>query len=230
MADGRERSTPTSARGDGTIRLVIVEDQVAIAEELAALIGSEPDIVIVGIANTTQEAIEILIDAPDSIVLCDIMLDRKGDGFELLRRFGDRHSFVMLTAYDFQSHHAAAVAGGAAGYLSKLSDSSTIIRTIRRVATGEVSLPATVMESARHAPSLPTIRERQLLMMLTAGASTDDIALALGIKVKTVEGMLRRLYDRYGTANRTQLVRFSMHQGWLTSEQPTSFEQDATDG
>jgi DNA-binding NarL/FixJ family response regulator len=56
--------------------------------------------------------------------------------------------------------------------------------------------------------------------MLTAGASNDDIAYALGIKVKTVEGMLRRLFDRYGTANRTQLVRFSMRQGWLTNQAP----------
>jgi DNA-binding NarL/FixJ family response regulator len=126
----------------------------------------------------------------------------------------------MLTAYDYQAHHAAAVAGHAAGYLSTLSDAATLVRTIRRVAAGEAAIPAPVLESARRAPAAPTPRERQLLTMLTAGASNDDIAYALGIKVKTVEGMLRRLFDRYGTANRTQLVRFSMRQGWLTNQAP----------
>jgi DNA-binding NarL/FixJ family response regulator len=202
------------------IRIVLVEDHPAIADGLAALLGSEPDLEIVGIAHTLREAEEMLERAPFAIVLCDVMLEGRDDGFELLRRFGSTQPFIMLTAYDFQAHHAAAVAGGAAGYLSKLSDAATIARTIRRVAAGESAIPAPVMESARRAPAPPTARERQLLTMLTAGASNDDIAFAMGIKVKTVEGMLRRLYDRYGTANRTQLVRFSLHQGWLTNEPP----------
>ena len=127
---------------------------------------------------------------------------------------------MILTAYDYQSHHATAVAAGAAGYLSKLSNAETIVRTIRRVAAGEPAIPAPILESARRAPAAPTSRERELLTMLTAGASNDEIAVSMRIKVKTVEGMLRRLYDRYGTANRTQLARFAMRQGWLTNELP----------
>jgi DNA-binding NarL/FixJ family response regulator len=126
----------------------------------------------------------------------------------------------MLTAYDFQAHHATAVAAGAAGYLSKLSDAEAMVRAIRKVAAGESAIPAPVMDSARRAPAVPTARERELLTMLIAGASNDEISYAMGIRVKTVEGMLRRLYDRYGTANRTQLVRFAMRQGWLTNEPP----------
>jgi DNA-binding NarL/FixJ family response regulator len=202
------------------IRVVFVEDHPAIAEGLAALIGAEPDIEIVGIAHNLADAEAMLEGTAADVILCDVMLEGRDDGFQLLRRFGNRQPFIMLTAYDYQAHHAAAVAGHAAGYLSKLSDVATIVRTIRRVAAGEAAIPAPVMESARRAPATPTARERQLLTMLTAGASNDDIAFAMGIKVKTVEGMLRRLYDRYGSANRTQLVRFSMHQGWLMNEAP----------
>ena len=127
---------------------------------------------------------------------------------------------MILTAYDYQAHHATAVAEGAAAYLSKLSDAETIVRTIRRAASGEATMPAAVLESARRAPASPSTRERELLTMLTSGASNDEIAAAMAIRVKTVEGMLRRLYDRYGTANRTQLARFAMRQGWLTNEAP----------
>jgi DNA-binding NarL/FixJ family response regulator len=202
------------------IGLVIVDDHPAIAEGLAGLVGAEVDIEIVGVAHTVPEAEAVVEASPSAVVLCDVMLEGRDDGFQLLRRFGEGQPFIMLTAYDYQAHHAAAVAGHAAGYLSKLSDAATIVRTIRRVAAGEAAIPAPVLESARRAPAAPTPRERQLLTMLTAGASNDDIAYALGIKVKTVEGMLRRLFDRYGTANRTQLVRFSMRQGWLTNQAP----------
>ena len=202
------------------IDVVIVEDHPAIAEGLAALIGAEHDIDVVGIAHSLADADPLIRDVSPQVVLCDVMLEGRDDGFELLRRFGGRSRFVILTAYDYQSHHAMAVARGAAGYLSKLSNAETIVRTIRRVAAGEVAIPATVMESARRAPVAPTTRERELLTMLTAGASNDEIAIEMRIKVKTVEGMLRRLYDRYGTANRTQLARFAMRQGWLTNELP----------
>ena len=200
--------------------LVIVEDHPAIAEALAALIGSEPDIVVVGIAHGLDDGDALIREANPHVVLCDVMLGGRDDGFELLRRHGGHSRFVILTAYDYQSHHATAVAAGAAGYLSKLSDAETIVRTIRRAAAGEPAIPAPILESARRAPPAPTSRERELLAMLTAGASNDEIAVAMRIKVKTVEGMLRRLYDRYGTANRTQLARFAMRQGWLTNELP----------
>ena len=202
------------------IDLVIVEDHPAIAEALAALIGSEPDIDVVGIAHGLDDGDRLIRDLAPQVVLCDVMLAGRDDGFELLRRFGSSSRFVILTAFDYQSHHATALAEGAAGYLSKLSDADTIVRTIRRVAAGELAIPAPVLESARRAPAAPTTRERELLTMLTAGASNDEIAVAMRIKVKTVEGMLRRLYDRYGTANRTQLARFAMRQGWLTNELP----------
>lgn len=202
------------------IDLVIVEDHRAIAEALAVLIDAEPDINVIGVAHGLDEGDALIRAREPQVVLCDVMLEGRDDGFELLRRFGGRSRFVILTAYDYQSHHATAVAGGAAGYLSKLSNAETIVRTIRRVAAGEPTIPAPILESARRAPAAPTSRERELLTMLTAGASNDEIAAAMRIKVKTVEGMLRRLYDRYGTANRTQLARFAMRQGWLTNELP----------
>jgi DNA-binding NarL/FixJ family response regulator len=202
------------------ITIAVVEDHPAIADGLATLIAAEPDIEVVAIANGLDQADALIRGTSPQVVLCDIMLAGRDDGMELLRRFGTRSRFVMLTAFDYQSHHATAVAAGAAGYLSKLSDAETIVQVIRRVAAGEMAIPAPVIESARRAPSAPTTRERELLAMLSAGASNDDIAVAMRIKVKTVEGMLRRLYDRYGTANRTQLARFAIRQGWLTHELP----------
>jgi DNA-binding NarL/FixJ family response regulator len=199
------------------IRLLIVEDHPAIAEGLAALIGAEPDIEIVGTANDPGTAESLIASLGPDVVLCDIMLSGRDAGFDLLSRHRIVTRFLMYSAFDYQAHHARAVRLGASGYLPKTTDASTIVRTIRRIREGHTAFPAPVLESARGAPRPPTLRELELLRLLVDGASNDDIAAALGIRVKTVEGTIRRLFDRYDRSNRTQLARYALDQGWLTS-------------
>jgi DNA-binding NarL/FixJ family response regulator len=198
------------------IRLLIVEDHPAIAEGLAALIGAEPDLEIVGIANDAAAAETLIASLGPDVVLCDIMLEGRDAGFDLLSRHRAVTRFLMYSAFDFQAHHARAVKLGAAGYLPKTSDAETIVRTIRRIREGHAVFPGRVLESARGAPRQPTARELELLRLLVDGASNDEIAAALGIRVKTVEGTIRRLFDRYDRTNRTQLARYALDQGWLT--------------
>ena len=202
------------------IRLLIVEDHPAIAEALAALLGSEPDIQVEGVATTADRAERMIDDLSPDVVLCDVMLGGRDAGFDLVERAGSRTRFLMLTAYDYQSYHLRAVRVGAAGYLSKMSDAKTIAATIRRIHGGHRGFSMDILRSASQAPTVPTRREMQLLDLLSEGATNDEIATALGIRAKTVEGMLRRLFDRYAVGNRTQLARYAARQGWLTSWQP----------
>ena len=196
-------------------RLVIVEDHTAIAQALALLLGS-PDVTVVGIANDVESADRLIEDEAPDVVLCDIMLGGRDAGFDLLDRHGPQARFLLYTAYDFPAHHARAMSGGAAGLLSKTADAGTIAQALRHVADGGTWFPAKVVDSARQAPRPPTGREHQLLVLLAEGASNEVMARQLGLRVKTVEGMIRRLFDRYGVDNRTQLARFAMRQGWLT--------------
>jgi DNA-binding NarL/FixJ family response regulator len=202
------------------IRLIVVEDHPAIGAGLAVLIGATPDIEVLGVAHDEPSA-DALIDrtAPD-IVLCDVMLGGRDAGFDLLARHGTTTRFLLYSAFDYQAHHARAVKGGAAGFVSKMADADTIVRLIHRAAEGRSAFSGDVLESARDAPRPPTDREHELLTLLADGASNDDIAIALGVRVKTVEGMIRRLFDRYGLDNRTQLARYAMRQGWLTADGP----------
>jgi DNA-binding NarL/FixJ family response regulator len=202
-------------------RVLVVEDHPAIAEGLAALIGAEPDIDIVGIANDAATAESLIASLGPDVVLCDIMLEGRDAGFDLLSRHRTVTRFLLYSAFDYQAHHARAVKLGAAGYLPKTTSADTIIRTIRRIREGHTGFSGRVLESARGAPRQPTARELQLLRLLVDGASNDAIADALGIRVKTVEGTIRRLFDRYDRTNRTQLARYALEQGWLTSEART---------
>jgi DNA-binding NarL/FixJ family response regulator len=199
------------------IRVVVVEDHPAIAEGLAALLRAEPDLKVLGVATDAGLAEHMIVELAPDVVLCDVMLDGRDAGFDLAGRLSDRARFLMLTAYDVQSNHVRAVRVGAAGYLSKMSDARTIATAIRRIHAGHRSFSTDVLRSASQAPASPTARELQLLELLARGATNEAIASSLGVRVKTVEGMLRRLFDRYDVDNRTQLARFAVTQGWVGS-------------
>jgi two-component system NarL family response regulator len=198
------------------IGVAIVEDHPAIAEGLAALIGSEPDIEITWVAGSERTADELLTTRPPDIVLCDVMLDGRDDGFELLARHGRAVRFILYTAFEFPAHHARALQGGAAGVLSKIASAEEIVAAIRRVDDGGTAFPAHVLQSARQAPRPPTARELDIVSLVVEGLSNDELAARLGLSPKTVEGSLRRLFERYSCDNRTQLARLAMRQGWLT--------------
>jgi len=198
------------------IRVAIVEDHAAIAHGLAALIGGEPDIDIAWVSSTARDADSRLgTDRPD-VVLCDVMLSGRDAGFELLERHGSRARFILYTAFDFPDHHRRALEGGAAGFLPKVTPAERIVAAIHTVNAGKRVFPSQILRSARAAPRPPTPRELQLLRYVAEGIPNDELADRLGIRPKTVEGSLRRLFERYGCENRTQLARFAMRQGWLT--------------
>ena len=197
------------------IRVALVEDHPAIAEGLATLIGGEPDIKVAWVAGNTSSAAELLTDQAVDVVLCDVMLSGRDAGFDLLAEHGDAARFVMYTAFDFPAHHARALEGGAAGFVSKVAPAEEIVEAIRVAHAGGRSYPPRILQSARRAPHRPSARELELLTQLAEGASNEELAARLHLSQKTVEGWIRRMFDRYGCDNRTQLARFAMRQGWL---------------
>jgi DNA-binding NarL/FixJ family response regulator len=199
------------------IRLLLVEDHPAIADGVAGLLRAAGDIEVLGIAGEAAGAVALIERQRPDVVLCDVMLGERAGGLELLEADGRGARFLMYSAFDYPAHHRRAVACGAAGYVSKLADTDTLLRAIRRVAAGETAFPDDVLRSARLAPRTPTARELELLELLVGGASNDEMAARMDIRMKTVEGVIRRLFDRYDVGNRTQLARLAILQGWLTS-------------
>lgn len=206
---------PVVPKTDDRVAVLIVEDHLAIGRALAALIDSADDLSIAGVATNLLEAERSLRTSEPAVVLCDVMLGGDATGFDLLQRWAADARFLMYSAFDLPGYHARAVELGAAGYLSKMADLDTLLGAIRRVAAGTTWFEPTTLVSARRAPRPPTDREAAVLGLLVDGASNRAIAARLGVSVKTVEGVLRRLFDRYDVQNRTELVRLAQRQGWL---------------
>jgi DNA-binding NarL/FixJ family response regulator len=199
------------------IRLALVEDHAVLAQGLEALLDDEADIVLVGTATDDTSARELIGRTHPDIVLCDIVLGGERDGLRLLslaRRRG-RPRFIMFSAFGRPDYYAQALEGGASGYLMKVVSIEQLTRAIRVVASGGNAFPSAVLRSARAALRRPTERQREVIALVAEGRRNDEIAQRLSIQVKTVEGQLRRLFDRYGVANRTGLVRVAQREGWL---------------
>jgi DNA-binding NarL/FixJ family response regulator len=209
------------------MRLLIVEDHPALARGLALLLGANPDIAVTGVCTDAPSALDAIGRTHPDVVLCDVMLGGRDAGFDLLAAYGSRCAFLMYSAYDFPAHHARAIGGRAAGFVSKTADPEVLVRALRQVGAGGRWFPPEIVASARSAARPPTGRECELLTLLARGASNDTIATRLGIRVKTVEGMFRRLFDRYDVGNRTQLVQLAQREGWLTSGPAPAFAATA---
>lgn len=202
----------------GVIRVAVVEDHPATAEGLAALLGAEPDIVVVGTAPDLGRARALIRSEHPSVVLCDVELAGGGRGFELLVEENDPPSLpaiVFLSSYDYPAFYAMALERGAAGYLLKTESVPEIVRAIRRAAAGDKTFDVMHRRAAGGSPRAPSEREVQLIGLLAAGRSNEEIASDLGISVRTVESHLRRLFARYGVLSRTELALLAVREGWI---------------
>ena len=199
------------------INLAIVEDHAVVAQGLGALLADEPDITLAGTASDMAAARELLARAQPDVVLCDVVLGDTEDGLRLLsmsRRAG-APAFIMFSAFARPDYHARALELGASGYLPKLISIDQLTKAIRAVAAGGKAFPPSVLRSAREALRRPSERQREVILLVAEGHRNDEIARRLSIQVKTVEGQLRRLFDRYGVTNRIGLVRLAEREGWI---------------
>lgn len=199
------------------IRLAIVDDHPAILDAVAGAVAARPGIAIVGRATGVDEAVELVERTTPDVVLCDVWIGGQPGGLELVKRYGGGRGprMLMLSGFEQTSFLRVAFDAGAAGYLSKASEIDEILDAIEAVAAGENRFPAMTLRALRDAPRQPSGRELEALRLLARGATNDEIAVGLGISIKTVESHLRRLFGRYGVLSRTELALLAVREGWL---------------
>lgn len=110
----------------------------------------------------------------------------------------------------------AAYERGARGYVLKTAELSEIVAAVRTVALGEMAFSAAALRHVRAALRRPSDREIEVLTLLVAGAANEEIAHQLYLSLKTVESHFRRLFNRYGVMNRTELAVLAVREGWVT--------------
>ncbi len=204
-----------------TIRLAIVDDHPIVRDGTAGLFAGRPEVEVVAVGSTLEEARSILaaLDPPD-VLLLDIQLG-SDSGLALLpgaaeeagvgTRGAHRTAIVLLTAFDYPQYAAAALQLGAAGFVVKTAPVAELVAAVASAAAGRLAFD----DRARGHLDRLTGRELEIARLATAGRSNDEIGRALGIATKTVEAHLGRLYARFDVASRTELAARAVREGWL---------------
>ena len=179
-----------------------------------------PGIRAIGFATNLDDAVARIRERSPSVVICDVMLGDRPNGFELIDRLRTLGSepppVIYLSQYANAVLYQQAIAVGAAGYLSKTVEPHALRGAVLAVAGGSTVFPrAAITPDQRAGPRLPSPREVEILGMLADGRSNSEIAARLGIGETTVETHVSRLLARYNVSTRAQLAVFADRQGWL---------------
>ncbi|MFI8433632.1 response regulator [Streptomyces sp. NPDC079020] len=210
-----------------TVRILLCDDHAVVRAGLLALLGSEPDIEVVGEAGSGEEAVALAARLAPDVVLMDLQLGAGIDGVEATRRItaagsgpGARTAHVLvLTTYDTDADITRAIEAGATGYLLKAERPEELFAAIHSAAQGRTTLspPVASRVMARMRKPLPTLTERELdiLGQLSQGLGNRDIARALFISEATVKTHLGRIYDKLGVDTRAGAVAVAKEQRLL---------------
>ncbi len=215
---GELRAPATGSRSPHEValtRVAIVDDHPVVASAVAALLAAEPGLEMVGVALNIARAVEMLERTRPDVVVCDTQLGDES-GFGLLERYkSGRPAFVMYSSYDYPIYHRAAFEAGAAAFVLKMAQPAELVAAIMTAATGQSAFSPTTMRAVHSVGDVPTARELAVLERLAGGQSTPEIAAALGIRPRTVDGHLGSLFDRIGVGGRTELVLYAIREGWI---------------
>ena len=204
-----------------TVRILLCDDHVVVRAGLLALLGSTPDIEVVGEAGSGEEAVAMAAKLKPDVVLMDLQLGVGIDGVEATRRIAPTGVHVLvLTTYDTDADITRAIEAGATGYLLKAERPEELFAAIHSAAQGRTALSppvaSRVMDRMRGAagPSL-TDRERDILGQLAHGLGNKEIARALFISEATVKTHLGRIYAKLGVDTRAGAVAVAKEQRLL---------------
>jgi DNA-binding NarL/FixJ family response regulator len=202
------------------VRLLIVDDHPVVREGLRAVLGTEPDIDVVGECGSGTEAVRLAAELRPDVVLMDLRLPDL-DGVEATRRIVAAGSagVLVLTTYDTDGDIVRAVAAGATGYLLKDSPRQELTAAVRASARGETVLAATVaaklVTSVRGGRPALTPRELDVLRCIAAGRSNPETGRLLFISETTVKSHVTRIFEKLSVNDRTAAVTVAIARGIL---------------
>jgi DNA-binding NarL/FixJ family response regulator len=192
------------------IRVAVVDDHPLVREGTAAIVARAEDMEIAGVAGSLEE-LRPMLDGSVEVLLLDLRLGQES-GFDLLRSQTDAPmpAVVVLTSYDYPQYADAALRLGAAGFVVKTAPTAELLDAIRRAAAGGLAFGVRPGNGVALSG-----REREVLRLVVEGASNDEIGSRLDISSRTVESHLRRLFERFDVASRTELAARALREGWL---------------
>jgi two-component system nitrate/nitrite response regulator NarL len=215
----------THADSGSKVRVLVVDDHTLFRRGLVALLAADGRFEVVGEAADANEAQRAAAQCRPQVILLDNHLPGVAgvDALPALRAAAPQARVLMLTVSEDERDLAAALRGGAAGYLLKTADSDELAQAIERAARGEASFsaamtpklavafgggaaaaPETTAPADDDALASLSPREREILELIARGHSNKEIARALAIAETTVKIHVQHILRKLNLSSRVQ--------------------------
>jgi len=222
-----------------TIRVLLADDQNLIRAGFRVLVDSAPDLEVVGEATTGLEAVELARNTRADVVLMDIRMPEL-DGLAATRQITADENLagvrvLILTTFEVDEYVLEALRAGASGFLGKGVEPPELLDAIRVVARGDALLspaatrglitrflaqPESIASAAPAQLETLTDREREVLTLVAAGLSNDEIAERLFVSPLTAKTHVNRAMMKLGAHDRAQLVVIAYQSGLVRAGGP----------
>ena len=199
------------------IRVFTVDDHPLLREGIAAIIGSQPDMLLVSQASSGSEAVERFAELQPDVTLMDLRMPGMSgiDATLSIRSNFPNARIIMLTTFEGDREIQRALEAGARGYLLKTMPPNELVAVIRQVFAGRKQVaPEVAAQIAEHMGEEGlTNREIEVLQQVAGGYRNRDIGERLFISEETVKVHLRHIMEKLGARDRTQSVAIAVRRG-----------------
>jgi DNA-binding NarL/FixJ family response regulator len=215
------------------ITVLLAEDHMIVREGLRALLEAEGDIAVVGEAETGRQAVHLAKRLRPAVVVMDIAMPLL-NGLEATRQILKTipgAKVLILSAHSDDAYVEQVVELGAAGYLLKQTSAHALANAVREVQKGKTYFSPSIARRLgnRYAPSPApgertqkkgarlSSREMEVLQLIAEGKGNKQVAVELGISVKTVEKHRQRLMEKLNIHDTAGLTRYAIAAGIIES-------------
>lgn len=208
-----------------SVRVVVVDDFEIVRIGLSSLLDREPDIDVIGLAETGERGAELIASVAPDVAVIDYVLPGMS-GIELCEHVSENHpdvSVVMLTTYMDTEFIRSSIEAGAKAYVYKDVEAKDLKRAVRAVSRGEALLDTRVVgqvmrwarrDGTRGGGALAP-REIAVLRLVSRGATNEEIAAALHLSANTVKTYVTRALRKLGCNTRGEAATVAAKRGLI---------------
>ncbi|OAF14245.1 DNA-binding response regulator [Bradyrhizobium centrolobii] len=206
--------------------IMLVDDHAVVREGYRSVLQKQPGFRVVAEASEGAEAYRLFKMAKPDLVIMDLSMPGIG-GIEAIRRIRqwDKGARILVfTMHQNAGFAVQAIRAGARGYVTKTSPPETLVRAVTDVLAGKIAISPDIdhelalsrLAGESSAADVLTAREFEVLRLLLAERSTEEIAETLHVSPKTVANLHSLIKDKLGVGSDIELVRLALRQGLLT--------------